>query len=352
MNTSTAFSFLCAVLVGTFVVSPAIARMAERNIISTPSPAVDENLRWIEEFNKEKAPTLGFTVASNHFIHFSSVNFNSMHHNGFLDEEPKESFVSPFHHPWHTLVNFPSHLFSSSTAHNENESRFYDNLLSKLPTELDWRSKGVITPIKNQGSCGSCWSFATTGALEAANAIAGNPLTELSEQQLVDCDLRQRGCKGGTMSLAYAFIRKKGGLQAERRYPYEGTRSICRTELVGKSSIVTSLQNYTILPRGSEKALQLAVATYGPVSVAIDSSPKAFQFYSSGIYQDPQHECSRVGLNHAVLVVGYGREEATGTAYWIIKNSWGKGWGMDGYAKMLRGVNICGIANLASFPLV
>merc|ERR1719322_1101068 len=186
----------------------------------------------------------------------------------------------------------------------------------EAPAEVDWRKKGAVTPVKNQGQCGSCWDFSTK---------YGN-----------------HGCSGGLMDLAFKYIRDNHGLDTEQSSPYEGQDARCQFK---RSDVGADDKGYVDVPTGDEEALAKALAFVGPVSVAIDASHRSFQFYSHGIYDEP--DCSPQALDHGVLAVGYG------PGYFLVKNSWGETWGDGGYVKMTRsGQNQCGIASSASYPLV
>ena len=214
----------------------------------------------------------------------------------------------------------------------------------ETPTEVDWRTKGAVTEVKDQGQCGSCWAFSTTGSLEGQHFRKTGKLVSLSEQQLVDCsndlEYQEMGCGGGTMGNAFLYIRDNHGLDTESSYPYHAHDEICKFK---QSSIGATDKGFVVVPN-NEEALAMAVAAHGPVSVAIDASHDSMMFYHHGIYEEP--ECGRMLLDHAVLVVGYG------PGYWLVKNSWGTKWGEDGYIKMKRGIDQCGIAEMASYPLV
>jgi len=219
----------------------------------------------------------------------------------------------------------------------------------ELPENVDWREYGAVTPVKNQGLCRSCWSFATTGALEAMHHQATGELVNLSEQNLIDCSNKygNNGCSGGLMDNAFQYIKDNGGIDTERSYPYEARNGKCRYNAanIGSNSI-----GFVDVEAGNEEALKIAVATQGPCGIGIDASHPSLQFYHKGVYKE--QNCSPFNLDHAVLVVGYGVEE-TGEAYWLVKNSWGTNWGLQGYVKIARNEdNMCGVATLASYPLV
>ncbi|KAL6478444.1 hypothetical protein MHYP_G00142790 [Metynnis hypsauchen] len=217
-----------------------------------------------------------------------------------------------------------------------------------LPATVDWREKGYVTGVKNQLDCGSCWAFSATGALEGQMFRKTGNLVSLSEQQLVDCSraFGNKGCNGGWMDQAFLYVKQNGGLDTEASYPYEAIENVCR---FNPAFVEATCTGYTDINRGSEEALQEAVATVGPISVAIDTSQPSFHLYQSGVYYEPS--CSSFAVDHAVLVVGYGTE--SGRDYWLVKNSWGVEWGEGGYIKMSRNKNNqCGIATVASYPRV
>ncbi|GAB2280552.1 hypothetical protein Dimus_015178 [Dionaea muscipula] len=236
--------------------------------------------------------------------------------------------------------------------HPRNQTSFmYEQAqLDGLPLSIDWRTKGALNPIKNQGSCGSCWAFSAVCSIESINQIRTNKLVSLSEQELVDCDNKDdAGCNGGLMENAFAFVKKNGGLTTESNYPYQAKDGTCDT--TKENSHVVSIDGYEVVPQNDESALMKAVANQ-PVSVSIDAGGTDMQFYSQGVFTG---ECG-TELNHGVVAVGYGTTTATDgtTDYWIVRNSWGTGWGENGYIRMQRGIDakegLCGIAMDASYP--
>ncbi|XP_044231460.1 procathepsin L-like [Thunnus albacares] len=217
-----------------------------------------------------------------------------------------------------------------------------------LPDFVDWRDKGYVTEVKNQKNCGSCWAFSATGSLEGQIFNKTGKLVSLSEQQLVDCsrDYGNMGCSGGWMHDAFRYIKENGGLDTEDSYPYEAKDGKCRYD---PAKIGANCTGYVNVKSNDEDALRDAVATIGPVSVAIDASQTSFQLYKSGVYDEPH--CQSSALNHAVLAVGYGTEN--GLDYWLVKNSWGLEWGDKGYIKMSRNKqNQCGMGSYAIYPQV
>ncbi len=219
------------------------------------------------------------------------------------------------------------------------------------PTDVDWRTQGVINPVKDQGSCGSCWSFSALGALEPAAKIAGKDLYLMSEQQLVDCswDEGNQGCNGGWMDSAFDYIIKVGGVQGEATYPYRAVDQKCASD---SSKFLAGVQiaSYTDVPENNCAALLHAIAQQ-PVSVAVAAN--SFQFYSKGVFS---FSLCGTGLNHGVTATGYGRDTGVNKDFWTIRNSWGTGWGEDGYMRLDRSIQpktgMCGICMAASYPTV
>jgi len=217
------------------------------------------------------------------------------------------------------------------------------------PDSVDWRSKNAVTPVKNQGQCGSCWAFSTTGALEGAYAIASGNLVSISEQQLVDCSssFGNQGCNGGLMDNGFKF-EEQADACTEDSYPYTAATGICKSSTCKTAVSKGDVTGYQDVKTDDQKALEEAVSQQ-PVSVAIEADQMAFQSYTGGVLTK---ECG-TSLDHGVLVVGYGTED--GTDYWLVKNSWGESWGESGYVKIERGVRgpgECGIKQQASFPVV
>jgi cathepsin L len=273
------------------------------------------NAIFIENFNNQGNQT--FTVAMNQFGDLTGQEFGKL----YMGLSTKQTVK-------HNLNNVVQHV--------------------AIPASVDWRTKGAVTGIKNQGQCGSCWSFSATGSSEGAHFLQkGKALTGLSEQNLVDCSqsFGNEGCDGGLMDYAFEYIISNNqGIDSEASYPYTAETGTCK---FNKANVAAHLVSYTDVTSGSESALTTDISQRGPVSVAIDASHSSFQFYSGGVYYEPA--CSATQLDHGVLAVGYG---ASGSSdYYIVKNSWGTDWGMSGYIWMSRNrSNNCGIATMASFP--
>ncbi|KAJ6829957.1 oryzain alpha chain-like [Iris pallida] len=225
--------------------------------------------------------------------------------------------------------------------------RYRVGLGEELPESVDWREQGAVPPVKDQGSCGSCWAFSTIAAVEGINKIVTGELIALSEQELVDCDTSyNEGCNGGLMDYAFQFIIDNGGIDTEEDYPYKNRDGRCDT--LRKNAKVVSIDSYEDLPENDEQALKKAVANQ-PVSVAIEAGGRDFQLYESGIFSG---SCG-LALDHGVAAVGYGSEN--GKDYWIVRNSWGVDWGEAGYLRMERNIpqtsGKCGIAVEPSYPV-
>jgi C1A family cysteine protease len=222
-----------------------------------------------------------------------------------------------------------------------------DNVNVTVPFSIDWRQKDIITNVKNQGHCGSCWSFSATGSIEAIHAISTGNLLNISEQQLVDCsgNYGNQGCNGGSMDNAFKYV-IDNGLCSEKEYPYTGQEEQCQ-----ECKNVVNISDFKDVVPNNEEILKKVVYQQ-PVSVAIQANLPSFQAYKTGVYSDPS--CGKQ-LDHGVLIVGYGHDFFHNMDYWIVKNSWGPHWGEKGYIRIQRNIDqdsgLCGIAMQPSIPI-
>jgi C1A family cysteine protease len=286
-----------------------------------------DNLQTIISHNLQNK--FNFTLEVNHFSDLTPEEFKKYYTNPLLESN-----------------RYGCKSFSSAVVNSNTDD---------LPVSIDWRKKGAVTSVKDQGQCGSCWAFSSTAATEGAWAISTGELIDLSEQELVDCAIGfnygSHGCSGGQMDGGFKFI-IENGLCSAREYPY--TSGITKTEGSCQSKLCDSVIRFEgmascsdVLPN-DELLLKFAVAQQ-PVAVAIEADTRYFQFYSGGILDSV--ECG-TKLDHGVLIVGYGEED--GKKYWLVKNSWSSSWGEDGYVKIARSDSrnndgICGIAMSPSF---
>ncbi|KAI4327418.1 hypothetical protein L6164_019883 [Bauhinia variegata] len=282
--------------------------------------AFKDNLRFIDEHNAQNRT---YKVGLNRFADLTNYEYRAK----YLRTRPD---------PKRMLMK------AKNSGH-----RYAYNAGDKLPVHVDWRVKGAVSPIKDQGGCGSCWAFSTVATVEAINKIVTGELVSLSEQELVDCDNSyNNGCNGGVPDHSFEFIIGNGGIDREDDYPYRGADGKC--DAARKNAKVVSIDGYEDVPTFDENALKKAVA-HQPVSVAIEASGRVLQLYHSGVFTG---ECG-TSLDHAVVAVGYGTDN--GVDYWLVRNSWGTGWGEDGYIRIERNAQTntgkCGITMMASYPV-
>jgi C1A family cysteine protease len=238
--------------------------------------------------------------------------------------------------------------YNNETRRSRNHVDWYLMRPTALPASVDWSAAGAVTPVKDQGQCGSCWAFSTTGSVEGAWFLKNKSLVSLSEQQLVDCSTSEgnQGCNGGLMDYGFQYVINNKGLTTEATYPYTATDGTCKTKVKSAATI----SSFKDVPTNSQSALMNAIVQQ-PVSVAVEADQNSFQFYAGGVMT----KACGTNLDHGVLAVGYGSEG--GQDYYKVKNSWGADWGLKGYILLGRGSQFgvsgqCGIQMDPSFPVV
>ena len=227
-----------------------------------------------------------------------------------------------------------------------NFNPIYASISNAAPSSFDWRNQNAVAAVKDQGSCGSCWAFSTVGNLEGLYAIGKGVLRTFSEQMLVDCDTTDSGCNGGLMEYAFEYLKKLECIMYDDDYPYKGRKQTCKSDktkcadmkVTGYKKLGSSTSTFSPVDEDEVKEFLYETA---PLAIALNADP--LQTYSSGILDLTSTRCPTSGINHAVLLVGYGTDSATGKDYWIVKNSWGKSWGESGYFRIRRGNGTCGI---------
>lgn len=268
------------------------------------------NLRYIQTFNRQKGIT--FRLGMNKFSCTTPSEYDTL---------------------LGTSIRFGRRQISQKAIQRNTE----------IPDSIDWRDTGFVLPVKNQGNCGSCWSFAAIATSETAYGITAKKAVSFSEQNLIDCCTECSGCSGGWPVTAVEFIlhKQNGRFNSEGDYPYKAVKGYCNYD---SSKAVGMITNYVSVNEADEIDLKEKVAMYGVAAVCISAGNSPFMSYSGGILDD--FDCNEYAINHAVAVVGYGVEDAVD--YWIIKNSWGCDWGEDGYVRLIRNKrNQCGIASQA-----
>lgn len=283
----------------------------------------DANVRKIYKHNT--SPNMSWTMAVNKFADMTASEFKRLYTSSLRVTQSQSQSQNQNHSTWTV----------PSTA---------------LPASVDWTTEGMVTPVKDQGQCGSCWAFSATGAMEGAWALKNKMLYNLSEQELVDCSTPQgnQGCNGGLMDQAFQYV-VASGLATDETYPYTATGpNACHAN---STHPVVHISSFTDVPTNSEVALMTAVFQQ-PVAVAVEADQNSFQFYSSGVMT----KACGTNLDHGVLLVGYGTSSG-GQDYYKVKNSWGADWGEKGYILLGRGATFgqtgqCGIQMDPSFPVV
>lgn len=276
-------------------------------------------------------------------LHFSSESITHFTQNVKYILQHEHTFhlgVTPF---MHLSDDEYREMFSNITSdHVRNEKEINFSLRSS--SSKDWVFDGCVTPVKDQGQCGSCWSFSTSGVMEGANCVKTGKLISLSEQQLVSCANKlNKGCNGGNVDWSFRYL-ENNEMCSEEDYPYvSGSGDVPQCKSC--KGVISKVSEFVDVKKGDEDQLMKAVQLM-PVAVAIQADSKQFQLYKSGIMD---FDCGNQ-LDHAVLLVGFGTEN--GVDYWKLKNSWSTNWGEDGYFRLKRGVNMCGLSDSASYPIL
>jgi len=293
------------------------------------------NHEYIERHNNQVPPP-SFKLGHNHFSDLTNDEYQRMNALGRYRKTAPPTITPDVvsANGTETSVTSPRHL-----------------LPTDLPDEIDWVAAGAVSPVRNQGTCGSCWSFSAVEALEGAKFIMDGELAVLSEQMLMDCASKNHGCDGGTMTVAFYYVKHSDGLCTEEAYPYEEkTEGNCRASRCARVPD-TKVAAVGVVTR-SEEGLRSVLAQQ-PVSVGIQSYLPEFQLYSSGVFDFAG--CG-AKIDHGVLAVGYGHDADLDADYWTIKNSWGPNWGESGYIRLAREsdsvLGTCGIYKQASYPVL
>lgn len=317
---------LISTVVSSIVSAAPIPTSSDVNNFFIWTSQASENIRYIDRSN---ADYQGWCLAPNKFLSYSNSEF--IKRNGFQ----------------HTKL-MPSTRTVFGVGNTTSE---------KPPVSFDWRDYGRVGPIKDQKSCGSCWSFSAVVPIEAQNAALSGKYTALSEQDLVDCVKNVTlpggstccdGCGGGLMSAAYEYFEGKqhGRDDTETQYPYKAIDEKCRPR---NSPLKHAITDYVVVDP-DEAVIKHALWKKGPLSIAVNAGNAAWQFYRNGVYSPSKEDCDPSQLDHGVALVGWGNE--TGKQYWIIRNSWGKDWGANGYMHIAYGTNACGLTSSVSYPIL
>eukprot|EP00164_Ancoracysta_twista_P004840 GFYU01006577.1.p1 GENE.GFYU01006577.1~~GFYU01006577.1.p1 ORF type:complete len:338 (-),score=129.39 GFYU01006577.1:74-1087(-) len=269
------------------------------------------NLKKIDALNKNEKAIGGGAL-------FGITKFADMHEEEFKD----------------------MYLTAKTPANYDNAPEFQPTT-NDTPKSIDWRTKGAVTPVKNQEQCGSCWAFSATEEIESAWFLAKGQTVDLSPQQIVSCDTTCYGCGGGWTYLAYEYVMKAGGMEAESDYPYTSGGGDSGTCKFDASDVKVTISGYEYATKTKDETkMASAMAEKGPISVCVDAS--SWQFYQSGVLKS----CG-TQIDHCVQAVGYDTSD-DGTPYWTVRNSWGTTWGISGYILVERGTNTCAISEVAT----
>jgi len=317
--------------------------------IAATHEAKEKFAHFVKQYNKnygsEEETSRRFSIFQNNLIRID--NYNTLNPtalfgiNKFADLDENEFRAL------YKIQDFESHR----GKHDDSAQELVVSFNGTLPIDFDWRNHSAVTPVKNQEQCGSCWAFSATEAIESAWFLAGNPLISLAPQQIVDCDVGNgdQGCDGGYTGKAFDYVIKAGGMETEAKYPYTAEDGTCQFK---SANVVASIKGWAYVTKNSnETEMQVALVQQGPLSICVDAT--SWQFYIEGVVTS--NEICENSLDHCVMITGFQAYEdwIWGTYnVWNVRNSWGADWGLDGYILVERGYDICGIADVATLPLV
>jgi len=297
-------------------------------------------LKYQKHYATAQESTLRFAIFKANLAQIDSLNQN----------DPSASFgINKF-------SDLSSEEFAGTYLMPSFESKFsfekYEPVQSKgeaVPDSFDWRSKGAVTPVKDQGQCGSCWAFSATEEIESQWLLKGNPAVFLAPQQIVDCDKKDAGCGGGDTPTAYEYVISAGGIEPESLYPYKAKDQKCAFNLT-KAAVSISGWKYVVKAKNETEMLD-ALFTAGPLSICVDA--ETWQHYDKGIITK---NC-KAHLDHCVELVGFGKDNDLTSGevipFWNVRNSWGTDWGEDGYIRVQRDQkNLCGIASEVTVAII
>jgi len=326
------------------------------------SKVADDNISW-EDFKKQFSKSYKSPADENAHKQAFLANQKFVQDHSAKHSRGEKSYEVGINHLSDLLPEEKAKIHGHRPHHSKRHRRqatiecsdYVANPKAVIPASVDWRTKGYVTPVKNQGQCGSCYSFSATGALEGQLFKKTGKLTSLSEQNIVDCDTNDGGCDGGDAMTVFQYVNANGGIDTENSYPYSdntGTNGVAGTCAFNPANVGGTNVGCVYLPPNDETAMKNAVATIGPISIALYADPPEFMnFAGNGTFDDPVCTTPNLQSDHAVLIVGYGTD-STGKDYWIIKNSWDVTWGNNGYMNMVRGKNCLVVASESSYPTV
>ncbi|CAF0736161.1 unnamed protein product [Rotaria sordida] len=324
---------------------------------------LNEFADWtIEEFNSLKKGLIPSTNLRRHMSYDGNNYEDSVRrslnklyqHHYYLRRLKRNMIYRKHHEKYNDRRGFSNWLWNlvNPDSNNNNNNNNNNNVSPQPTSSFDWRSKNVVSGIKDQLKCGCCYAFATAAVLESLYAIKTNSKTviELSPQQITDCSSNgNNGCSGGNFPPSIRYISGQGNkLATLASYPYAGRKQTCKT--TGINEINLGNVQYKPIPESDEKTMAEALVNNGPLFIGLDADSQLFMFYKAGVLSISNCPTARQDMDHAMVVVGYGYDSTLRMSYWIIKNSWGQKWGENGYLRLVKDKsNMCGIASMAYY---